>query len=70
MQFAVAQINIRVDDTPSSATKCSSDDKPAFADFRQLGWFGIKIISTYIFNYYSFFLEKITQKAGLIAHHF
>jgi hypothetical protein len=26
------RIYIRPDDTPSSATKCSSDDKPAFAD--------------------------------------
>jgi len=64
------RIYIRLDDTPSSATKCSSDDKPAFADFTSAGRFGSKIISMYLFHYYSFFLEKNAQKAGLIGHRF
>jgi hypothetical protein len=58
-----------VDDTPSSATKCSSDDKPAFADFTPAGWFGGKIIAMHLFHYYGFFLEKNAQKAGLMGHH-
>jgi len=57
-----------VDDTPSSATKCSGDDKPAFADFTAAGWFGGKIIAMYPFNYYGFFLEKNAQKAGLMGY--
>jgi hypothetical protein len=59
-----------MDDTPLSAAKCSSNDKPAFADLRPLGWFGTKIIVTYLFHYYCFFLGKIAQKAGLIGHRF
>jgi hypothetical protein len=43
---------------------------PAFANLRLLGWFGIKIIATYLFHYYCFFLEKIAQKAGLIGVRF
>jgi hypothetical protein len=47
-----------MDDTPLSATKCSGDDKPAFADLRRPGRFGIKIIAAYLFHYGGFFLKK------------
>jgi hypothetical protein len=64
------RVYFRADDTPLSATKCSSNDKPAFADLRSMGCFGVKIISAYVFHYYRFFLEKTAQKAGLIGLRF